>query len=78
MWNSKGRKMKVRITAISETTRMTPEMKPETVVITTYMVGDYGPFSIAIPKEEFTAERVKDLIREESEEIRKLAEMGTI
>ncbi len=64
---------RIPVGGITETPRLDRgSLTFKTDRIVQFFVGDHGPFQIQIPSEEFTSERVKELLDAQTEQIRKL------
>jgi len=60
-----------RIVSITQATRLTPDGRLVPTMVVSYMVDEFGPFSVEIDKVEFTAEKARELVAKEAEQIRK-------
>jgi len=56
---------------MTEATRLTPDGRLVPTMVVSYMVDEFGPFTVQIDKVEFTAEKAKELVAKEAAEIRK-------
>lgn len=65
---------KAVVTSITQVTQLDNRGNAVPVMRIDYLVGDDGPFSIEVPKSEFTAASVKAKIEEEAEQVRQLTQ----
>jgi len=66
--------MKVRVTRRTETTELGPGFTVKAVYETEFMVGEYGPFIIQIPKAEWSKERERAEIEKIAKDIKAASE----
>jgi len=68
--------METKIVDIVESTTLDERGNLVKVMVVSYKVGDLGPYTIEIPKVQFTHAKAKELVEKEAEEIRKMFEIG--
>jgi len=66
--------MEVKVLSVREGMRITPRGEFQRTVVATYTVDGQGPFTVELPKREYTLEKMKKLIQEEAKGIAGLLE----
>ena len=64
--------MEVKIIDIVESTTFDDRGTLEKIMLARYKVGNLGPFTVSMPKIQFSSQKIKELIDKEAEEIQKL------
>lgn len=63
----------IKIRGVAERLDLSPEGKAVKTIVTTYMVGEHGPFTVELEAARFTAAAAKSEMQKRAEELRQLA-----